>query len=42
MDYSLSIPDNTDMNKSIYSLSISNNPLQSLESIISSLLVYPY
>jgi uncharacterized protein YfaS (alpha-2-macroglobulin family) len=30
------------LNKSTYEVSLSNNPLQHLESIISSLLVYPY
>ena len=41
-DYSMQIPENTLIPKSTYEVSISNNPLQHLESIISSLLIYPY
>lgn len=41
-DYTISIPENTLVKKSTYDLSLSNNPIQHLESIFASLLVYPY
>jgi uncharacterized protein YfaS (alpha-2-macroglobulin family) len=41
-DYTVSPPENTLISKSTYEISLSNNPLQHLESILSSLLVYPY
>lgn len=40
--YTVTIPDNTLVDKSTYSISISSNPLHQLESIIGSLLIYPY
>ncbi len=41
-DLSLKLPENTNIAKSLYTLSLSNNPLQGIEKIVKSLAVYPY
>lgn len=41
-DYTITVPENTLVSRSSYEISLSNNPIQHLESIISSLLIYPY
>ncbi|USN58660.1 MAG: hypothetical protein H6767_00650 [Candidatus Peribacteria bacterium] len=41
-DLSLTVPVNTNTQKSTYELSVSNTPLSGIESIVSSLAQYPY
>ncbi len=41
-DYDILMPENTLIEKSTYQISLSTNPIQHLESIVASLLVYPY
>lgn len=41
-DFTLTLPENTNIEKSLYELFVSNNPLSGIEKIIKSLLIYPY
>lgn len=41
-DFTLSLPPNTNIEKSTYEISLSNNPIWNLGSILTSLLQYPY